>query len=210
MANTTAQLPRPGTIPPPRAANNPAPKEQTEAQVAEDIFGSGKLEDLVNSLVAKRMQEAEDQRKAEALARAPKIPKFVPPLAIFKCDQYPFITVPELDFSNGHDAARKLPTGRQMQFRVGVFAATTQNQVDQLDWMSQNPTHTGSGDVIGGLPAIYRDEGESIKQCPYCRASGESFVTTSDNRMSAHMASMHGAVPGMSADELLPDVPVEL
>lgn len=171
----------------------------------------GQVETLVNQRLA---EEASKALPANASVEAEtRKPNYVEPptyLRHYRCDTSPNLVVfaRSIDKEAGKffkpsewstDAKqyknRDPLEGERIQFRRGHFFATEQWQVDQLDWMMEQPQYEPGGDplnpkVRGGNPHIYVDDGLQVGKCPYC---DEPFIPGS-NALKAHLRATHGVI----------------
>lgn len=108
----------------------------------------------------------------------------------YRCDVSPEIKIALRRYNPDTDTLEGLAKGKWMSFRRGHFFATTQEEVDQIDWMMRHPSlnPTDSSQVIGGNPTIYEDDGRDLVQCAYCE---EVFVSGS-NALKSHLRATHG------------------
>jgi hypothetical protein len=171
------------------AGTTPGAGSATQPQNPLAGMGEIDLERMIQA-AAQRLMEQQAEAAAEAARLEEDGPKPPPALKVYVCDRYPNAQIPELDFSKPEP--RKHPMrGKTIKFRLGKFRATTENQVKQLDWMMDNPTHDQFGEVIGGFPYIVEDIGESVYICRKC---DPNFVTTDPKRFRMHNKTMHSVV----------------
>jgi hypothetical protein len=84
-------------------------------------------------------------------------------------------------------------SGQWIHFRRGHFFSKHKYEDDFLEWKMDNPSidptsNPGFPSVIGGNPAIYKDDGKILGRCPYCE---EPFIPGS-NALKAHLRATHG------------------
>lgn len=109
---------------------------------------------------------------------------------VYRCDLYPNLMIQALDMSalDRGERPQSYPIpGLYYQFRNGRFATNDDNAIRQLDWMIATPSQV-NGEVAGGNPAIYVDDGGATYRCTRC----EDFITSSRNAYIAHMKALHG------------------
>jgi hypothetical protein len=160
----------------------------------QSVLGGMEPADLERMIQAAAQRLVDQQNAANAEKQQLEVqgPTLPPALKVYLCDRYPGAKIQELDFSQTDDKGRHPPIkGQYITFRLGKFRAMTENQVKQIEWMMDNPTHNQFGEVIGGFPYIVEDIGESVYICRDCEPN---FVTTNPDRFRTHRRTMHGSV----------------
>lgn len=147
------------------------------------------IEQKVNeALLAARMNQGNPVVNAETRTPAAVTPqKF---LKHYRCDVSPDMQIQVRGYDRDADKLGAPIKGHWIKFRRGHFFATTQEQVDQLEWMIRHPLFDPAepGQVIGGNPSIYEDDGQQVTKCQFC---DEVFVMGS-NSYKAHLRASHG------------------
>jgi hypothetical protein len=109
----------------------------------------------------------------------------------YRNDASPELVIQELDMSKDRPQLHPIP-GRVIRFRRGHFFATTENQVQQIDTLTNTPSHSADQrNALGGIVGIYEDDGEVLYHCS-AGCGYDSFVPTSSHaRYKAHMRAIH-------------------
>lgn len=152
------------------------------------------IQELIKSLVAQELSKAKAEQSrgnpvVEASQRGKPVVEPARYLKHYRCDLSPDVTIVARAIEGGKLGS--VLKGKSIKFRRGHFFATTQEEMDQIEWMMTNPAFDpGDTDkVLGGMPSIYEADGKELTSCPYC---DEMFVAGS-NALKSHLRATHGA-----------------
>lgn len=181
-----------------QAVSNQSPEDplaQLQAMLSPEV-----LQNLISAGVQQYLAAnpvTAPKKEASPVAPMNPNPALVVPhnyLKHYRNSRSPEIEYLELDMSvleDGQNPSFFPKKGQYIRFHRGHFYATTENQVKQLDWLSQRDTISGDGvNVIGGDPALYEDDGEDIIYCPVGCSHAE-YHFASMKSLGAHMRSVH-------------------
>jgi hypothetical protein len=166
---------------------------RTNSADVDAILASIDLNKLIEERIAAALSDTSTVRGNPIVDATQREKKTVTPeryLKHYRCDVAPEISIQLRNYDAGSDSLSGIVKGQRMQFRRGHFFATTQQEVDQIEWMMRHPSldPTDSSHVVGGNPTIYEDDGRDLVQCAYC---SEVFVSGS-NALKSHLRATHG------------------
>jgi hypothetical protein len=166
---------------------------RTNSADVDAILASIDLNKLIEERIAAALSDTSTVRGNPIVDATQREKKTVTPeryLKHYRCDVAPEISIQLRNYDEGSDSLSGVVKGKRMNFRRGHFFATTQEEVDQIEWMMKHPSldPTDSSRVIGGNPHIYEDDGRDLVQCAYC---SEVFVSGS-NALKSHLRATHG------------------
>lgn len=171
----------------------PAANNQDPQQMLAGLFDSPTFQKLVEQAVQSRIASTPQASEASVTGGNTK-PSVKPDfnfLKHYRNDASPELAIQELDMSAEVPQLAAI-AGRKMRFRRGHFYATTQNQVDQIEWMINTPTHSADGTrVTGGVLGIYEDDGEVLYYCTAGCGVDQFIPTASQAKFKAHMRAVH-------------------
>lgn len=170
----------------------PVAETPAETPAATITLSPEQLAAMIESAVAAKVNEI---RGPDVIDPAPEPAPEPVYKKTYRCDSSPNLKVAKMDFLRAQRDGVRPQTypipGEYIEFKNGFFKTNDDNEIAQLEWSMSNPSVRGGlfdGQIIGGNPSIYEDDGGYIYKCD---VAGCDFVTASQNAMTAHKAASH-------------------